>query len=361
MKALIVSYGIMCLALCECRAIVSPSSYGAAGDGVADDTVALQSACNAALATNDSVELASAVYRISSPVIANCDISGQSEQRSVIRLANPRANGLVVTTQGAVHWEKFRIDSIAQQAGGSAILVAPPVGINRESTFERLMLVHVYSGFSFVSAAWWRMFGCSVEAYSSVGVEVGDDVNPDAGDSSITNCLFNSGGTAIYQRSSGGLKVTACKIITAAYGYYLDLSPGAITGDLLLTANSIEGVSQAIVLKNEPGSLFYNVTITGNQINAKLVGIDCQASQGYVWLTNMTVTGNTIYLGAPNCIGIDINGATTVSIIGNTIVPGSSNNYSVVLGPLCQWSRVAQNPVEGFAPIVNQGAENTIQ
>jgi len=139
------------------------------------------------------------------------------------------------------------------------------------SEFTHITITGAATGISFLRAAWWRIEGCSF-FNNLTGVYVRDLANPDAGDSSISNCTFlttrGNNAYGIVQNSGGGLRIENNKILGGGYGYCLSLTPGDTTCDLFLIGNSIEGQAYGGAAFVHSGSgVFLNVLITGNEFN----------------------------------------------------------------------------------------------
>ncbi len=124
--------------------------------------------------------------------------------------------------------------------------------------------------------SWWAMRDCIIYDPVSVGVQVQNTVNGDAGDWCITDCVIaagvNSGGTAVLSTSSGGGKITSCKINGVAgagfaIGIYINIGASTATGDLIVTGCSIENVANTGVRVDVAnGGAFNNVIVSGCQM-----------------------------------------------------------------------------------------------
>jgi len=66
---------------------ISPYDFGASGDGRADDTQALRAALRAAVATGNTLDLRSGIYRVTGSCVAEGDLHLINTGRAVIHAA----------------------------------------------------------------------------------------------------------------------------------------------------------------------------------------------------------------------------------------------------------------------------------
>jgi hypothetical protein len=211
-------------------------------------------------------------------------ITLQGEGSTQITCANPYADGFYCVLDLPIHFSRLSIVFYPGQVQGAAIvLTGGSTGLNTESTFDDLLIAYSNIGIDFSSSARWHMNRCSVAYFNQVGAYVRDMHAADAGDSEITGCYFSGyagRGTCVLQESGGGLRIISTKLGAGAYGYVMNLEAAAQTGDLLISATSIENQSVVgIVLSHQGQSIFWNVTITGSEFSGMPAAIQC-ASNG---------------------------------------------------------------------------------
>lgn len=362
MKAIL----ILLLLSVTAHASINPRNapYNATGNGVTDDSAAIQMAVNYAIAAADEVYLPSGTYLIRSSVQVNGPLtfSGINEEQSIILLGNPSVSGFNVTTSSACHFEKFCIIGQSQGSHGAGITV-DPLSVNNESTFYRIRIDHINAGFDFESAAYWKIDSCTVFNWSEDGVIVRDILRIDDGDSSIVNSLFLttlSGGAAIYQESSSGLRVQNNKMLGGDYGYFMALTASSTACDLLINNNSIEGQRVAgIFLINASNVTFLNAIIDGNEIQGQNNAILVMDTQAAPWLLGLSITGNDINMAPTGGVAMDLNGTSGQAISGNYIRSNGGTTYGILLRQYTQNGATNTNSFVGVMyPYTDIGVNN---
>lgn len=240
---------------------------GCVGDGVTDDSANAQAAIDAAVSGTGILGIDAGTFYVPAGLVipAPLNLIGANRARSILK-AGP-ADVLNVTTAEAVEFSNF---SIAGEPGGSnkLINITPSGQHNGFSTLRDLGLtggrIAAYMG----NAAWWTIDRCYIYKPMNHGVYVESVSEPDAGDSSIANCIISYPGSAgIWQASSGGLRIENSKLIGGVHGYLLKLTPGIITSDLIAVGNSIENMTNGFVGVWDDVHSFSNVIILGNQFS----------------------------------------------------------------------------------------------
>ena len=115
----------------------------------------------------------------------------------------------------------------------------------------------------------------------------------DSGDSTISQCTFNSAAVGVYQVSSGGLKIENSKFLGGNYGYFMNAAPASKpVADLLIVGCSLENMTTSAISFNfQSGSVAWGgIVINGNQFGSNAYGITASDSSGK--LSGITITGN---------------------------------------------------------------------
>ena len=340
--------------------------FGAKIDGTTNDFPAWQNAIGAAETAQAKLTWpgGSSVIDAALGITGAVTIQGAGKTISKLLLSTNNMTGVSITGTAPVTLADFEITPNSGVTGTTAIGVSPGSGVNSESLFLNLQILGCVTGINFQAAAGWTVDKCNISNFTSVGVIVRDTSNADDGDSTITSCYIQGASTSasacIQQQSSGGLKIVGNKLLTATYGYILELDNGANTGALVITGNSIEDMATSgIVLSQSTSSgSFVGAVISGNEFNIMPEGIGVtMVTQG--WISNIAITGNSIELPA-NGIGIHINGATGFTIGGNNFLTGSSNVGCIQIDSAASNGEILRNGYVGAASYCDNLSTSTI-
>lgn len=323
---------------------VSAKDFGALGNGVADDTVALQAAINACIARGAQLDLLKGTYLHSGlSVNGALTIVGEGQDVTLLQCTSTTGTHISVDTTLSFRIEgvTFRTSGVA--TGGQTINLtsSTPGTANQHSFIKDCTFNDQFICIKTAAAYLWKIEGCTFNLYINTAVWVQNDYNPDAGDSTIYGgCVFAGQPTVnsvgIRQLSSGGLKLIGNKFVQGGYGYLMQLAHGANTADLLINGNSIEGQLVAgIQLNRESGGPtdmnFSSVEIVGNQLTSSPTGIPINLNDTDPgWLQGVVIDGNSIDIrhGGTPPNAILVNGANGFTITSNTI----EGNVAAVAG-----------------------------
>ena len=300
---------------------VSVKDFGAVGDAVTDDTAAIQAAMNSGAT---SIYFPYGTYVVSSAINipSTRNLYGDGPVNSTILTNSATANIFNINTPYACGFTNLRFTTAVTRTGGSYIQ-GPSSIINTFSIVHRCEFVAPYIAINMQNMVQFEISNCYIVAYGVAGVIVSCPLSPDSGDSAIFACVFDgasSTGTAIYQASSGGLRVTNNKFLGGDYHYLGMYDSGAIgTSILLLQNNSSENAIISNFAFNEIGNTsFASVIITGNQITiAASASAISVIDTGIVWMTQMVIGANTINLWNSS-VGINIGRMFRGSIYTNS-------------------------------------------
>jgi hypothetical protein len=339
------------------RDIISVLDFGAVGDGVANDTAALQAAINAATATKRRLYVPAGTYLYTTLAVNDeFAISGDGNS-SNLKTTQAAGGGITVTTNWPVIFENLALTAVGPQTSGALLTLTDDTFENGLSTFRNVTFANHYIGLRFTRAATWSVMDCYFE---SAGVDAGsthiwiqNDQNPDSGDSNIIGNVFyysNSVGTHIRQISSGGTKIIGNKFLYGACHYRMVLATGAATYDLIFANNSSEFASDGnMIFDAGAGASWANIQIQNNQytITAAKFGILFN-DNGFLWADGINISGNifgstgaatAMALNRTRRVSIDTNsyrmeaGSTGINISTSTqivdIKPQSFNQLSI--------------------------------
>lgn len=348
------------------REVVSVKDFGAVGDGVADDTAEIQAAIDAYQGTGEAIHFPNGTYLISSTlnITGTISLCGDSRYGSSITWTSTTLVAISVACDEQVNFDRLTFAAPASATAGASISLSGAATHNLFSSFEDCAFTQGYIQIYASEAADWNIDNCYFSEYVNCGVYVEDTYNPDAGDSFIGGSTFASSVAAssgILQKSSGGLKVDANKIVGGGYGYRLQLpASGASTIDLILTGNSIENqISAGIYLQRPSGSLtFGNVVIAGNQISNTHFGIQIDSNAG--WLSRIAISGNQITLPASDGVCVALGAPSSFLIDGNEFYGQSGTTYGVSIGSSATGGLIGTNGYHNLTTKIDNGAPTAV-
>ena len=294
--------------------VAAPSDvtfYGAIGDGVADDTAAVQAAVNAT--ASGTVYFPAGTFLLSQIDIASpVQIEGEGPSATFIKAGSATAVVFNITTTERVDVKELTFKpfvTATKQTSGAYIKISPASGFAHDAVIENVDFTYANVGVHFENANIWSMVGCYHTNYA-YGVRVENQDTPDAGDSTITECVFGD------------------------YGYVGQYDSGpSMTSILLISGNSLESQAAAAIALNSSGSTTFSyVLIDANQfsVTASNYGI-LVSDPGYDYIDSMLIGSNIFNLGN-SATAIYLTRGSRISILPNLISGNGTSEVGINFG-----------------------------
>ncbi len=305
---------------------INIKSYGAKGDGVTDDTAAIQAAI-----TNNPYKIIyfpSGNYFISSTITIDNPVQLRGNRAwngSRITWTSQTLSAFRVTSAGGIIVDGLYFAGASNSTSGYTINLEGAGSLhNRGSKIINCHFVNGFTCIHTVSAATFNIDRVSFSNYSNTGVVVQNLHDADSGDSSITNSVFTTNSLTaigILQYSSGGLRINNNKILSGKHGYKMEYSGELTTGDLLFCNNSVENQNDTsihITNKSLIGK-FHNFCIIGNQF-ANMPKVIALSGNRADCFYRGVIASNTIRTnGTAPHEGIRLQNVSYINVVGNTI------------------------------------------
>lgn len=305
---------------------INVKKYGAIGNGVTDDTLAISNAISAIPSTGGILFFPAGTYKtsggftISNPtIIEGCGMGGHdgiSGATTTITCTSGSSSLFTVSSYVAKFKDLLLLNTSGSSpapTAGAGITVYRGTSLNKVD-FDSVSVSRFYIDIDIQSSDHSVMNNCLLEDPVKYALKIANTVNPDTGDWSITNTtLFNklyTSDAAIRIESSGGGKITNCKINSSTLEFIkgIDLSPTGQSIILHVLNTSIESVSTGFYA-NTSGVIWRSIVIMGCEFG----------------LWDVSTTNNAIYMSSDNVDEIQ-----GVVISGNTFF-GNSTGADIVL------------------------------
>jgi hypothetical protein len=327
--------------LSSSKYFIDVTLYGAACDGVQDDTVFIQTAITV-VGSNGNVFLPGWCKVTSLLTIANSGvkIKGVNQFSSGFITNDATGNVLSITATDAVDISDIGFDSSVTRTDGAYIKISGNGSVATQRLgMDRVAFYNASTCVDFEAAAYWTV--TRIFCYPTVyGLRIRNTINADEGDSSLSNSVIvvPAGGMAsalIQYESSGGLKISNVKLNnvvgSSSYGIGLNVATTASTSVLTVTNLSVEGfTSSGIAINPASGKTFEQWSITGSEVRSvggsSLTGINI-TSDGAI---RGVITGNIIYVNGANSNDIAVTAGHHIMISGNTLVGDGSASQTGV-------------------------------
>lgn len=313
--------------------------FGATGNGVTDDTAAIQAALTAAGASGKP---GAVVYFPPGNYIVSATLNVPNQHLWLFgagAFGGPTSE-LTLTADVVllnVPGNACKVSDLYFNTTLAAPVVATAIQCNgfnltvRDCVFNQFFNCIVQTR---QTASW--IDHCGFSEFTGIAILSSNSISPDQGDGCIIGCTFEnnvrSGSAAINNNGSGGQRVISCKFLLnglITYGVFFSLAAGA-TSELLVTDCSLEKAVNSCIQVFMNGGSFQRIVIVGNQIagdGSSINGIFLVNGAGT--LQNITVTGNVI----DSCTnGITVQGVVTGVILSSNVFSTNTTDVNRVGG-----------------------------
>jgi hypothetical protein len=327
------------------------TSYGALGDGVTDDTVAINSTIAAMNGATAGVLYFPAGTYITTGGLTSISAGGIVEGEGTTRgttataytgtmiVSSSPSNSLFTITSDRLVFRDLALSnsSVSIPTSGAGITVTGSGDVGTRVDYENVYVEKFYNNIEVQVGFHWTMRSCFIQDAVNYGIRIRNTVNGDAGDWSISDSAFyaatRNAAAAIRIESSGGGKITNSKINrngtlgTGKWTRGIDVTPSVATSVLLISNNSIENVGGVPIWIGN-SALYSLISINGNEFG--------------------------LY-GGNGSQAINITGQSNISIANNLIKTTSAGVNAIVLNT-CDNVRISGNVVSGYSTIVSATA-----
>jgi hypothetical protein len=364
-------------ALAKLRDTVSVKDFGAVGDGVADDTAAMQAAHN----TGKIVYYNAGRYKFSRITMVTGGIVGDSlatildstdtTTGDVIYHSGGDSTGLLVNELGAI-FENFylRVNTVTQKASGNGIKINPSGSeMNLRSNFHNVTIRNIPTSVYLYNTTYVNISDCYFAFYSNYGIFTDNNaLFGDNGDNGIYNNNFytNRPNAIGIKYRTGGARIINNKI-KGGYGG-IEFSPVQGTSVVLVSTNSIESqTNYCIKITSEAdcvATAFGRVNISNNQLNAtSAVAAAIIVNPTYYQLTDLIICGNVVHFFTDLANAIDIRNTNRFNIYGNNVECNSLGYRGFFISSTCLNGQLTENTVFNYtnAHTLNQSSATCIQ
>lgn len=326
--------------------------FGAAGDGITDDSSFIQSAINIACSLEKKLYLPKGNYLINTTITATGaltmygDGKASDSDRGITRLVTNSItqNAFIIDNNGKnVYLHDFSIENLTTSVSTNSIGLWIKKANN--SNIERLSFINYFDNLYLSGGIYYKIMNSSFFDPVNSGVSIENTYNSDIGDMTFNGNeflprFFNTRAPtcALLWKSGGGLRFVNNKVnwsgnVKFIRGLVFKPNAGVNTSVFLINSNSLENTTSDMIyfggihLANTVDYSLGKIIITGNELG--LVG-----GRGIKFeFFNRNVAGKSAYyVSGVDISGNYISGLSAFDIYGLDSVNIGSNQYSISQG-----------------------------
>lgn len=309
-------------------------TYGAKGNGTADDTTAIQAAINAVPSTGGMVYIPAGTYKLTAALVlkSNVTLLGDGSNATVLNQTSTTANAISGVDLTKVSLKGLRIQGPGSGSGNGITLTLSVNAANTYLTFEELYVYHFgASGISIQNPVVSSFTGVISDSNASHGFDLHGQTFPSAAGTSCTlqNC-FAVGNTQAGYRAYNLVytSFTGCASDNNGIGYLVDTCQSVSLsgcGSESQVNNGTSWPGTAFKVTGGFGIGLYNCWVYSNiQIGVYLTG-------STVGAVLSGLVDNTPGGGATNFIKTDAGSHATLISCHNTTANSFATNSVTVL------------------------------
>jgi hypothetical protein len=327
--------------------------YGATGNGIADDTAAINLAVAALVAAGNGVlyfpsgtYLTSGGFVLSVPslVMGAGPLSNLNGYYGSTVLCNSKTNTLFTTSAISGAFRDISLINITATPTTSMGIAVTHGAVIPKVDFDHIFIKGFYINIDSQTNVYWSMRGSWLDGAVKYGLKIRDLVDDDAGDCAIASSVISghvyTADAGIRIESGGGVKITNTKIIgTLVHGVDLVPAAGVLTSQLMMTNCSIEEITgNGINIVSTGGAIWNYIILSGLQFGL------------YANITGYCILINSDTLTKINCV-----------IITDNILESNGTAHEAVSFTKINNAYLGGNVIDGFTGLLTQaGCTNIV-